>query len=100
MSFEWEGDLVMMRVRKAAKYAIEKTMSECILHAMPNYYVGHGYVTGVLQGSIRMQEAEIHHDRVVGEWGSFDVIYAARIEKGFAKSPGQGQLQNAADVPR
>lgn len=98
MSLTWNGDKVIEKVQKACRYGIDKTMAKCIVAAKDNYYPGHGFVTGALQGSIRMKPAVTKSNgETVGEWGSFSINYAERIERGTGKTDGQGQLQGAAD---
>jgi hypothetical protein len=97
MSLKWNGDEIERKMLAAQKFGIDQTMAACVVDAKSNYYPGHGFVTGVLQGSIQMRQAKHRGDRVVGLWGSFDVDYALSIEKGSGLMPGQGQLQNAAD---
>lgn len=92
MSIKWNDDKVKERMKKAARYGVDKIMSLCIQSAKPQYYEGHGFVTGALQGSIRMKPAITRHNgETVGEWGSFQLNYAEKIEKL------QGQLFGAAD---
>ena len=97
MSLEWKGDAVLRKAIAAAAFGIDQTMALCVVDAKSNYYEGHGLITSTLQGSIQMRPAKVLRTRVVGRWGSFDVIYAEHVEKGTGRMPGQGQMQSAAD---
>ena len=98
MSLIWNGDAVKRKVIAAAQGGIDETMARCVVEAKKDYYEGHGLRFAVLQGSVKMQPAEVRGDRVVGQWGSFDVNYARHVEQGTGRMTGQGQLQGAADA--
>ena len=97
MSLTWNGDALIRKMNNAAKFGIDLTMSKAIIEAKEQYYPGHGLILAVLQGSIRMQPAEIRGPIVIGSWGSFSVAYAIHVEQGTGTRPGQGQLRGAAD---
>lgn len=98
MSLTWNGEAVLRKAISAAKYGIDQTTSLCVVEAKSNYYEGHGLITSTLQGSIQMRPAIALGVIVVGRWGSFTVLYAEYVEKGTGRMPGQGQMQNAADL--
>jgi len=97
MSLIWNGDAVIKEMTRATRLGIDETMSECVINAKENYYQGHGLITSVLQGSIRMEPSALRGLHVVGTWGSFTVNYALYVEQGNGRMLGQGQLRGAAD---
>ena len=97
MSLHWNGDAVTKELTHATRLGIDETMSKCVVDAKSNYYQGHGLITSVLQGSIKMEPSALRDGHVVGTWGSFTVDYALYVEQGTGRTPGQGQLQGAAD---
>ena len=94
---DWKGPGVKRSVLEATRMGIDETMTQAVAAAKPKYYHGHGLVTGVLQGSIRAEPAQIRGDKVSGRWGSFDVRYALFVEIGRKGRAGQKQLRTAAD---
>lgn len=75
---DWRGKQVRRAVQRASKRAIDDTMSRAVSHAKENVPV----VTATLQGSLRIEPAEIKGNVVSGRWGSFDVNYALAVEMG------------------
>ena len=75
---DWRGPQVRRAVERASQRAIDKTTSLCVKDAKDNVPV----VTATLQGSFKIQPAEIEGNFVTGLWGSFDVNYALAVELG------------------
>ena len=75
---DWRGPQVRRAIQRASQLAIDKTTAECVNDAKQNVPV----VTATLQGSFRIEPAEIKGAFVSGRWGSFDVNYALAIEMG------------------
>ena len=75
---DWRGPQVRRAVQRASKRAIDDTMSRAVRDAKNNVPV----VTSTLQGSLRIEPAEIKGNVVSGRWGSFDVNYALAVEMG------------------
>lgn len=73
----WNGDKVLKEMLKATRFGIDDTTAECVRTAKPKTPV----VTGTLQGSERATPAVEQGNRVVGQWGSFDVNYALVVEQ-------------------
>ncbi len=98
MSLDWKGEEVTRKLLDAATFGIDQTMAKAVVLAKGDLYKGHGFVTGVLQGSIQMRPAIIRGQTAVGTWGSFSVDYALPVEVGDGSRPGLGYLQQAADA--
>ena len=100
MAFRWFGDNVKRKARRAAKDAINKTMSEAVLHAKRNH-PGWKNRTGTAEGSIRIIEfAHREGSRTVGLWGSIGVDYMIWLElkHGSAlRSAGDATYSNLTD---
>lgn len=80
-SLTWNGDALTAKMRQAQKLGVNKTMSECVVHAKANHPWKNQ--TGILEGSISI--ADFAHDienGVEGVWGSKDVKYARIHELG------------------
>ena len=75
---DWRGKQVRRAIQRASQRAIDKTTAECVDDAKQNVPV----VTATLQGSLRIEPAEIKGNVVSGRWGSFDVNYALAVEMG------------------
>ena len=90
---EWRGAQVLDKLLKAVKDGIDETMAECVTEAVRIVPVD----TTTLQGSLRVEPAEISRNEVVGEWGSFDVDYAIYVELGTYKMRAQPYLRPSAD---
>ena len=85
---DFKGKEVLSAVQQAAKDGVDETMAACVNEAKPNTPV----ITGALQGSIRFDPAQVRRNAVEGEWGSFDIDYALKIELA------RNMLRNAADA--
>lgn len=95
---EWRGDAVKSKVRRAEMLAVNRTMSECVIHAKGNHTWRNR--TGTLEGSIRIANFAAPHARGVrGVWGSSDVVYALRMELGFQGSDALGRAINQPARP-
>lgn len=78
---DWNGDQVLENVLAATRAAIDETTAASVIHAKSNHPWQNQ--TGTLEGSYQMRPSEVEGDMVAGEWGSFDVIYAAVIEDNY-----------------
>ena len=78
MRTTWNGSRIVARAEADARLAIDKTTAAAVTIAKHN----HGWEnrTGTLEGSLQMRPAEDQASRIVGQWGSFDVNYAALME--------------------
>lgn len=78
---------VRQRSRQAARKGINETMAIAVQIAAPLT----PFLWGFLRRSIRFEPARVVGDRIIGRWGSFDIVYALRMElhhrtkKGFLK---------------
>ena len=96
---DWKGDDVAKKVVEATAWGVDKTTSECVHDAKEHV----PFVTGTLEGSLRIEEAEQHGDRVTGRWGSFDVQYALAVEMGnpsLAVNSGDDSREFVKGTPR
>lgn len=82
----------MRRVEKAQREAIDETTGAAVLVAQADLYPGHGLITGILQGSIKAEQARRRRQGFIGRWGSFDANYAFYVERRYAF------LRKAADI--
>ncbi len=89
----WRGAQVKDKLLRAAKDGIDETTAESVTEAKRIVPVD----TSTLQGSIRFDPAQIGRNKVVGEWGSFDVDYAIYVELGTYKMRAQPYLRPTAD---
>lgn len=86
----WEGDEVVEKIEQATRLAIDQTTGAAVIQAKNNHPWQNR--TGTLEGSYEMRPAVSDGKTVKGKWGSFDVKYAAPVEKDFPA------LRPAADV--
>ena len=82
---------LIRRTREAARLGINETLAIAVQIAVPLT----PFLWGFLRRSIRFQPAQVQGDRIVGKWGSFDIIYALRQEL-FHKTK-KHYLKKAAD---
>ena len=89
----WHGDEFLKRVDRAQRLAIYETTAAAALEAQKDLYPGHGLITGLLQGSIKSEQARRIPTGWMGIWGSFDVLYAVFIEirYGFLRKAAEGE---------
>ena len=89
---------MMRRVEKAEREAIDETTASAALMAQADLYPGHGLITGLLQGSIKAEQARRKRNGFIGRWGSFDVLYAVFVEirYGFLRKAAEGEYPNLA----
>lgn len=92
----WRGAEIAAKASGAAKFGIDKTMSESVTYAKQNHEWQN--VTGTAEGSIQMRGAEPDGTRMVGRWGSFTVNYFLWLEIGTSKMPARPCLRPSADV--
>ena len=78
LHLDWHGDEILKRLREATRDGIDETMGLCVNGSKERVPV----ITATYQGSIRFEPATIQGDRVRGQWGSFDVGYALKVETG------------------
>jgi len=90
---KWNGKPVIDKVMLASAKAIDSVMAKCIASAKIDVPV----VTATLQGSIRMEPAQMQGDNLVGKWGSYNVMYAVFVELGTIFMDAQPYLRPAAD---
>lgn len=90
---KWNGKPVIDKTLLAAAKGIDSVMAKCIVMAKVDVPV----VTATLQGSIRMEPAQIQGDVLVGKWGSYNVMYAVFVELGTIHMDAQPYLRPAAD---
>lgn len=94
----WRGKEVMTATRDAQKRGVNRTMSECVIHAKQNHQWQNR--TGVLERSLRIVDYAHEHLRgVQGVWGSTDVVYARRLELGFVGKDRLGRRYNQRPYP-
>ncbi len=93
MSLQWKGNALEKKVAKASARAIDETMALAVVEAKATV----PRKTTLLQGSIKWRAAIIRLNRVIGQWGSFDVNYAIYVEKGTGRMAAQPYLFPAAD---
>ena len=91
-SFDWKGGSVKHKAMAAAQRGVNVVMGKCVISAKDLVHVQYA----VLQGSIRLEPATIQGDRVVGQWGSFDVGYAFWQEVLPASRGGKPYLRPSA----
>lgn len=102
MALEWNGDDIKRQTVRAARLAIDATMSAAIIDAKSNHgagahaqgrFVSH---TGELERGTRIvKPAKLRGRQVVGRWGVIGVIYARRIELGFQGKDSKGRTVDA-----
>lgn len=79
--FDWHGDEVLERIRRASRLGINKTMTECVIIAKHS----HPFVnrTGTAERSIRIvMAAKTLAGHTMGIWGSMQVAYFWYLEFG------------------
>lgn len=80
MSVDWKGNEVKARALKAAKWGVDKVMSEAVISAKNNHPGWHN-VTGTAEGSVNIVTfAQEDRDLVRGLWGSAAVHYVIWLE--------------------
>jgi len=95
---ELRFDELKRRTRNAGIAAVNRTMSECVIHAKQHHAWRNR--TGTLEGSIRIANFATPHARGVrGSWGSADVRYALRLERGFHGTDAAGRNVDAPAYP-
>ena len=103
MSLFWNGAAVIERVRAAEIDGINKVMGACVTTAKELVHTD----TTALQGSIKMEPAQMTSRGAVGLWGSFDISYAiwqellpGEVEAGITRirSGGKPYLRPAMDI--
>ena len=92
----WRGPEITAKAVAAAKVGIDQTTAACVEHAKTNHPWQN--VTGLAEGSIRMEPAQVEGKRVVGRWGSWSVVYFIFLELGTSKMPPYPALRPAADT--
>lgn len=98
VGLQWFGDRVKEKSRSAEQSAVNRVMSEAVIHAKTNHAFRNR--TGTLEGGIRIVNFATPHARGVrGVWGVADVRYARRIELGFQGPDQLGRVINQAARP-
>lgn len=84
---DWKGDDVLSKTQQAQVGGVNEVAAECAVDAAKNTPVR----TGLAQGSVRANPAQVQGKRVSALWGSHDVNYYIWLElRG-------NMLRNAAD---
>lgn len=94
--FGWEGDDLAKRVLEATRHGVDATTAACAQHAKSNHEWQN--VSGIAEGSIRIEPAEVAGSVVRGQWGSFDVNYFIFLELGTSVMNARPSLQPAAEA--
>ena len=92
----WNGDQVKAALLRASRFGIDETTTECVKDAKVNV----PRWTTALQGSIRIQPAEVDGNVVSGLWGSWDINYALAVETGNRGLIGPNDLGGELDPNR
>ncbi|MFA6318394.1 MAG: HK97-gp10 family putative phage morphogenesis protein [Elusimicrobiota bacterium] len=97
-TFEWHGDDIERKVRKAAAVGVQKTMTECVRYAKDNHEFKNR--TAHLEGSVSIVNpaSSSGSGPVWGRWGSASIVYAAFIEFGTSLRRAFPFLRPAAAV--
>ena len=101
-SLKWNGEQLKQLLSQAQSEAINEIMSRSVVHAKNNHAWQNR--TGILEGSIGFIDYAVSSaKRIVGRWGSKDVVYAAIHEfGGYAGRgvfiPARPYLRPAADI--
>ena len=86
IKISWRGDDLARKLQTAARWGIDKTMSECVTEAKDNH-PGWIYRSGLAEGSIRIvEEATTFDRRTVGKWGSTGVDYMKKLEYDYGSA--------------
>jgi len=89
---DWRGAQVLSAVKEATKAAMNETTMKAVEAAHTQLYPGHGFITGLLHGSLKSEPATEEGGEISARWGSFDVNYALYIETRY------GYLRYGADA--
>lgn len=95
MRTRWLGGEVEAKVILASRLAIDQTTGAAVDQAKDNHTWQN--VTGTLEGSLQMRQAEVLPGRIRGQWGSFTVNYALWLEIGTSRMAAQPYLRPSAD---
>ncbi len=103
---DWKGEMVKSDVERAAKLAIDATMSACLIHAKTDHGPGaHSKQrfesdSGELERHTKIVKPATRDQRgVVGRWGVKGVAYGRRIELGFQGKDSAGRIFDAPPYP-
>jgi len=93
----WRGDDVFRSVIAAAKVGIDQTTSAAVIHAKAIHPWKNR--TGTAEGSIQIRPARVTRNMiVVGQFGSYGVVYFFWLELGTIKMIAMPCLRPALDV--
>jgi hypothetical protein len=92
-TIKWLGKQLAAKIEKAEMGAIDETCGSCVPLAKDRVHVK----TRLLQGSIQFRPARREGNRIVGKWGSFDVVYALWQEV-LPEPRGKPYLRVSADI--
>lgn len=91
MGLDWHGDDVRLRVERAARMGINRTMALCVAEAKENHPFTNR--TGTAERSVRIAAAAKTTDGVtVGIWGSVMVNYFKYLELGTELTRGRTSI--------
>lgn len=106
MALEWRGQLVKQKMKRAARLAIDATMSAAIIHARSGHSPGahsagrfESQSAELERGTRIVQRAKLTSRGVVGRWGVIAVAYARRIELGFQGKDSLGRVISTRPFP-
>lgn len=105
-SLNWRGEEVKAKARRAARLAIDATMSACVIHAKAAHGPGargggrfESHSGELERGTRIVQNARDGRGGPVGRWGVVGVVYGRRIELGFQGRDAAGRVFDAPAYP-
>lgn len=96
MRLDWNGEGVEKDVIAAAKLGIDRTAAACVEHAKNNHEWENR--TGTAEGSIQIRPARVVGSLIMGQFGSYGVIYFFWLELGTIKMAAMPCLRPALDA--
>lgn len=92
--FVWKGTARLDDAKEAVRKGIDLTTAAAVAPAKRETPV----LTGIAQGSVRMEPAKQEGRRIVGRFGSWNVAYYIWLEIGARGRAGRQMLRRAADA--
>ena len=100
IKISWRGDDLVRKLQTAARWGIDKTMSEAVQEAKDNH-PGWIYRSGLAEGSIQIQqEATTFDRRTRGLWGSKGVEYMKKLEYDHGSALRNASLKHYPSLAR